>query len=46
MNLFIASYRFDKPIATLYKASIPFMVVLLIALIIITYWPALSLVFL
>jgi tripartite ATP-independent transporter DctM subunit len=46
MNLFIASYRFKKPITELYKASIPFMIVLLIALIIITYWPGLSMVFL
>ncbi len=46
MNLFIASYRFNKPITELYKASIPFMIVLLIALLIITYWPGLSLVFL
>lgn len=43
MNLFIASYRFEKPILDLYAASIPFMVVLLIALLIITYVPALSL---
>ena len=43
MNLFIASYRFKKPITELYQASLPFMLVLLIALIIITYWPALSL---
>ncbi|MBT8356228.1 MAG: TRAP transporter large permease subunit [Desulfobacterales bacterium] len=46
MNLFIASYRFSKPITELYKASIPFMIVLLIALLIITYWPGLSMVFL
>ena len=46
MNLFIASYRFDKPITELYQAAIPFMIVLLIAVLIITYWPALSLVFL
>jgi len=46
MNLFIASYRFNKPITELYKASIPFMLVLLIALLIITYWPGLSMVFL
>ena len=43
MNLFIASYRFKKPITELYQASLPFMLVLLVALIIITYWPALSL---
>lgn len=43
MNLFIASYRFNKPVTTLYYAAIPFMLVLLIALMIITYWPDLSL---
>lgn len=43
MNLFIASYRFKKPILALYSAAFPFMVVLLIALMIITYVPALSL---
>lgn len=44
MNLFIASYRFNKPITDIYKATIPFFFVLLIAVLIITYWPALSLV--
>jgi C4-dicarboxylate transporter DctM subunit len=44
MNLFIASYRFDRPIMTLYRATIPFFVILLVAVLIITYWPALSLV--
>ena len=43
MNLFIASYRFTKPITELYSASLPFMVILLVALILITYWPWLSL---
>ena len=43
MNLFIASFRFDKSITELYQAAFPFMIVLLIALLIITYWPALSL---
>ena len=31
MNLFIASYRFQKPIMTLYRATIPFFFILLIA---------------
>ncbi|MEE8342728.1 MAG: TRAP transporter large permease subunit, partial [Gammaproteobacteria bacterium] len=44
INLFIASYRFDKPITELYLATIPFMLVLLVAVLIITYWPGLSLV--
>lgn len=43
MNLFIASYRFNRSIIDLYRASIPFMIVLLIAVLIITYWPALTL---
>jgi len=43
MNLFIASYRFKKPISELYKATIPFMLVLLVALLVITYVPQLSL---
>jgi len=44
MNLFIASYRFEKPIMTLYRSTIPFFVILLVAVLIITYWPSLSLV--
>ena len=46
MNLFISSYRFKKPILQLYAACWPFMVVLLIALMVITYVPFLSLWFL
>ena len=46
MNLFIASFRFEKPVAELYRATIPFMVVLLVAVLVITYWPRLSLFFL
>ncbi len=44
MNLFIASYRFDKPVMELYIASLPFFFILLVAVLIITYWPDLSLV--
>lgn len=43
MNLFIASYRFKKPITELYRASVPFIIVLLLSVLIITYWPGLSL---
>jgi len=42
MNLFIASYRFNKPIIEIYQATIPFMLILLIAVLIITYIPWLS----
>jgi len=44
MNLFIASYRFDKPIVELYRATLPFLAILLLTVLIITYWPWLSLV--
>ena len=43
MNLFIASFRFNKPVMTLYKATIPFFFILLACVLVITYWPGLSL---
>lgn len=43
MNLFIASFRFDKSILTLYWAAMPFLLLLLAALAVITYFPELSL---
>ena len=42
MNLFIASYRFKKPLTELYAATLPFMLILLLAVLIITYVPLLS----
>jgi C4-dicarboxylate transporter DctM subunit len=43
MNLFIASFRFEKPILKLYVATIPFLIILLLTLMLITYIPELSL---
>jgi len=43
LTLFIASSRFDRPIVQLYKATLPFLALLLVTLLIITYWPTLSL---
>jgi len=43
MNLFIASYRFKRPVLELYRATLPWFFILLLTLLIITYWPALSL---
>ena len=43
MNLFIASYRFEKSVSEIYTAALPFMLVLLAALLAITYVPALTL---
>ncbi len=46
MNLFISSMRFNKSITFLYHAALPFLLILLIALALITYIPELTLVFL
>jgi len=43
LNLFIASFRFRTPVTTLYRASLPFLAILLVALLIVTYVPQLSL---
>lgn len=43
MNLFIASFRFNQPVMTLYKATLPFFFILLATVLVITYWPGLSL---
>lgn len=43
LNLFIASLRFEKPVVHLYRASLPFLALYLLALVLITYLPGLSL---
>jgi TRAP-type C4-dicarboxylate transport system permease large subunit len=43
MNLFIASYRFERPVIDVYRATVPFFLILLATVLVITYWPALSL---
>jgi len=43
LNLFIASYRFETPIMKVYSATFPFLLMLMLSVIIITYWPSLSL---
>jgi C4-dicarboxylate transporter DctM subunit len=44
LNLFISSYRFNEPVLALYAASVPFLLLLLTGLLVITYLPAISLV--
>jgi len=44
LNLFISSYRFNHSVLRISAAVIPFLLLLLVALLIITYAPALSLV--
>jgi tripartite ATP-independent transporter DctM subunit len=43
LDLFLASYRFERPITELYTATLPFLAILLVTLGIITYFPLLSL---
>lgn len=43
LNLFIASYRFEKSIMHVYSATFPFLLILLLSVIVITFWPGLSL---
>ncbi len=43
LNLFIASYRFEKPIMHVYSATFPFLIILLLSVLIITFLPQLSL---
>ena len=43
LNLFIASYRFEKPIMHVYSATFPFLIILMLSVIMITFWPSLSL---
>jgi len=42
LNLFISSYRFDRPITTLYRAVLPFIGLLAVALALTTYVPTFS----
>jgi len=43
MNLFISCFRFNKPVLALYRAAVPFLIILLAGLAVITYVPELSL---
>jgi TRAP-type C4-dicarboxylate transport system permease large subunit len=42
MNLFLASYRFNKPLIQIYRHAIPFFLVLLGVVLFITYIPTLT----
>jgi TRAP-type C4-dicarboxylate transport system permease large subunit len=43
LNLFFAAYRFNKPLAEIFRAVLPLFVALAIGVLIITYVPWLSL---
>ena len=46
LNLFISSFRFERGIVDVFRATFPFFVLLLVTVAIIAYWPGLSLVLL
>ena len=43
LNLFLGSRRFEKPLTTMYTVTLPFIAILFIMLILVTYFPDLSL---
>ena len=42
LNLFLSSLRFGRPLTDVYKSIVPFFILLLIVLLLITYFPSLS----
>src|SRR5262245_50974778 len=44
LNLFIAAFRFNRPITQLYRAVVPFILLMIVALMTVTYVPRLTLV--
>ena len=42
LNLFISSFRFNRPVVSLYKLVLPFVGLLAVALLVITYVPSIS----
>jgi C4-dicarboxylate transporter DctM subunit len=43
LNLFIGSLRFERPMAKMYRVTLPFLAILIILLLVVTYYPSLSL---
>jgi C4-dicarboxylate transporter DctM subunit len=43
MNLFLSAYRFEEKMPVIYKSTLPYFIVLLIAVLVITYFPPLTL---
>jgi TRAP-type C4-dicarboxylate transport system permease large subunit len=42
-NLFLSAYRFDRPLSEVYRSTLPYTVMLVGAVLLITYVPALTL---
>ena len=43
VNLFLSAYRFDKPVLTVFKSTLPFCAIIAVAVLLITYVPAMTL---
>lgn len=43
MNLFLASFRFKQPLSRVYRFAVPFLLILAVAVLLITYVPSLTL---
>ena len=41
LNLFLAAYRFERPVLAIYRSSLPFLLVLAVVVLLVTYVPAL-----
>ena len=46
LNLFVSSYRFDRPVLQVVRAALPFQLILAASVVLVTFWPKLSLLFL
>jgi tripartite ATP-independent transporter DctM subunit len=44
LNLFIAAFRFNRPITEIYRAVVPFILLMVVALMLVTYVPSLTVV--
>ena len=42
LNLFLASYRFERPLLSIYRAAVPMLIILAIGVLLITYVPPLT----
>ena len=42
-NLFLSAYRFDKSLPDIYRSTLPYVVILIAVVLLITYWPPLTL---
>jgi C4-dicarboxylate transporter DctM subunit len=43
VNLFLSAYRFDKPLLTVFRSTLPFCAIIVLAVLLITYIPAMTL---